>query len=296
MSKSALYAGLGQGLMSLGQNVGEAYRMKAIEELRQENLERNWARQDTIRAEDRADRVMQSNQSFAQRKALAEMGWEREDAKAPTKVVTEEKDGKFFEVSYNSAGEEISAKQITKSTLSDTQKELAKVYLDEAKALDESNPEKAKEAREMAAKIIRGGASNTDDSGFSDWLSGNVDKDKPDPSETENKNTTTPPPTPAPTVTDKPAPAKEERDPYDLSQNTVGLMVNGGAQDVQDIGEGIGNWFSENDVINEVWKNPKSVESLSPQQLTMLIERKGNQPQWQPIIKRAQATLQQYQG
>lgn len=316
MSKSALYAGLGQGLMSLGQNVGEAYRMQAIEELRQENLKQNWARQDAIRAEDRqfqkelqqdnrayqqsqteSDRAWQMERDgakFEQQKEVAQMGFAREDAKTPTKVVTEERDGKLFEVSYNSAGEQISSKQITKSTLSDTQKELAKIYTDEAEALDESNPAKAKEAREMAIKVLTGNASESDASkALLDWLNGNTEKYKAD-ANTNPAPTPTPPP--SPTVTDKSEPTKEERDPYDLSQNTVGLMVNGGIQAAKDAGKGIGNWLSENDVISEVWKNPRAVESLNPQQLTMLIERKGNQPQWQSIIKRAQATLKQYQG
>lgn len=286
MSKSALYAGLGQGLMSLGKNVGEAYRMKAIEELRQQNLEQNWARQDKLRAEDRAyDAKKTADQRAYAQTALKEQ-----------RAYTEGRD----KLKYEQDLELAKLKDGTSTRLPDSVKEQANSFFEEAKQLQETNPERAAELWEQGRKILTraGGASNAGDSGFSGWLSGNGDKDKTDSSEKEDKNTTTPPPTstPSPTITDKPAPTKEERDPYDLSQNTFGLMVNGGAQAVQDIGEGIGNWFSENDVINEVWKNPKAVESLSPQQLTMLIERKGNQPQWQPIIKRAQATLQQYQG
>lgn len=54
MSKSALYAGLGQGLMALGQGVGNAMQTMALENLRQQNIEKNWARQDKIRSEDNA--------------------------------------------------------------------------------------------------------------------------------------------------------------------------------------------------------------------------------------------------
>lgn len=52
MSKSALYAGLGQGLMSLGQGVGNAIQTMTLEDLRKQNMQENWARQDAIRKED----------------------------------------------------------------------------------------------------------------------------------------------------------------------------------------------------------------------------------------------------
>lgn len=54
MSKAALFAGLGQGLMAAGQTFGRAYEQISLEKLRQENLERNWKRDDRLRAEDRA--------------------------------------------------------------------------------------------------------------------------------------------------------------------------------------------------------------------------------------------------
>jgi hypothetical protein len=53
MSKSALYAGLGQGLMSLGQGVGNAIQTMTIEDLRKQNMQENWARQDANKADDR---------------------------------------------------------------------------------------------------------------------------------------------------------------------------------------------------------------------------------------------------
>jgi len=53
MSKSAIFAGLGQGLMALGQGAGKAIETMSFEKLRQQNLESNWARQDAARAEDR---------------------------------------------------------------------------------------------------------------------------------------------------------------------------------------------------------------------------------------------------
>ncbi len=113
MSKSALYAGLGQGLMSLGQNVGEAYRMKAIEELRQENLKQNWARQDAIRAEDRAWKIERDEAKFGQQKEVAQMGFDREDAKTPSKEVYEEVDGKRFKVAYGKDGNEIKRTELS---------------------------------------------------------------------------------------------------------------------------------------------------------------------------------------
>ena len=54
MSKAAVYAGLGQGLMAFGQGAGRAIETMAIENLRQQNLEKNWARQAEEREKDRA--------------------------------------------------------------------------------------------------------------------------------------------------------------------------------------------------------------------------------------------------
>lgn len=282
MSKSALFAGLGQGLMSLGQNVGEAYRMKAIEELRQENLQQNWARQDAIRAEDRAWQTQQTKEQRDHQAALLK----------EQRAYTEGRDNAKFEQDLELA----KLKDGTSTRLPDSVKEQASSFFEEAKQLQETNPERAAELWEQGRKILtRAGGSV--DSGMRKSFEEHFLGEKKESGSTESpESTPKPTSTPSPTIADKPAATKEERDPYDLSQNTVGLMVNGGIQAAKDMGEGIGNWFSENDVINEVWKNPKAVESLSPQQLTMLIERKGNQPQWQPIIKRAQATLQQYQG
>lgn len=56
MSKSAVYAGLGQGLMAAGQGFARAVETMSIEQLRQQNLRENWARQDQIRSEDMAYR------------------------------------------------------------------------------------------------------------------------------------------------------------------------------------------------------------------------------------------------
>lgn len=282
MSKSALFAGLGQGLMSLGQNVGEAYRMTAIEELRQQNLEQNWARQDAIRAEDRAyDAKKTADQRAYAQTALKEQ-----------RAYTEGRD----KLKYEQDLELAKLKDGTSTRLPDSVKEQANSFFKQAEQLQDTDPERATELWGHGRVLLARAGGSVDSSmrkSFEEHLLGEKKESGSTPSP---EPTPRPAPTPAPTVTDKPAPAKEERDPYDLSQNTVGLMVNGGIQAAKDMGEGIGSWFSENDVINEVWKNPKAVESLSPQQLTMLIERKGNQPQWQPIIKRAQATLQQYQG
>ena len=73
MSKAAVYAGLGQGLMSLGQGVGKAFEVTAIEKLREENMRQNWARQDAIRAEDQAIRAEQYNDTKLYRQEQAEL-------------------------------------------------------------------------------------------------------------------------------------------------------------------------------------------------------------------------------
>lgn len=126
MSKSALYAGLGQGLMALGNHVGEAYRMQSIEELRQQNLERNWARQDAIRAEDRAFQkeltadnrkyqaeqtklnrewqVKRENAKLEQQKGLLQETRDYEGNKEATDIGYEEADGKHFKVEKNASG------------------------------------------------------------------------------------------------------------------------------------------------------------------------------------------------
>lgn len=54
MSKSALYAGLGAGLSSFGQSVGQMMQAMTLEELREKNLREKWARQDKLRSEDMA--------------------------------------------------------------------------------------------------------------------------------------------------------------------------------------------------------------------------------------------------
>lgn len=61
MSKAAVFAGLGQGLMALGQGAGRALETISIEKLRQQNFEQNWAREDKIRQQD-----MQMRQSERQ--------------------------------------------------------------------------------------------------------------------------------------------------------------------------------------------------------------------------------------
>lgn len=268
--------------MALGQNVGEAYRMKAIEELRQENLKQNWARQDAIRAEDRAYDAKKTKE-------------EREHQAAQLKeqrAYTESRD----KLKYEQDLELAKLKDGTATRLPDSVKELANSFFKEAEQIQETNSERAAELREQGRALLTRAGGSVDSGMRKSFEEDFLGEKKESDSTPSPEPTPKPTPPPSPTVTDKSEPTKEERDPYDLSQNTFGLMVNGGAQAVQDIGEGIGNWLSENDVISEVWKNPRAVESLSPQQLTMLIERKGNQPQWQPIIKRAQATLQQYQG
>jgi len=64
MSKSALYAGIGQGLMSFGQSFGRALEAETLEELRAKNVRENWARQDQIRSEqnDRQDTIRNEQQ------------------------------------------------------------------------------------------------------------------------------------------------------------------------------------------------------------------------------------------
>ena len=48
-----MYAGVGQGLMSLGQGVGNAIQTMTLEDLRKQNMQENWARQDANKADDR---------------------------------------------------------------------------------------------------------------------------------------------------------------------------------------------------------------------------------------------------
>lgn len=102
MSKSALYAGLGQGLMALGNHVGEAYRMQSIEELRQQNLEQNWARQDAQRERDiaREDKLRAENRA-------------REDARTVTSTSIETRDdGSKFKIGKNAAGNQVTSEQM----------------------------------------------------------------------------------------------------------------------------------------------------------------------------------------
>ncbi|MBJ2129049.1 hypothetical protein JC525_08880 [Alteromonas sp. IB21] len=102
MSKSALFAGLGQGLMAAGQNIGEAYRMKAIEELRQENLQQNWAREDKIRELDIAREDKLRTEKYA-----------REDANKVTSTLIEKRDdGSKFKIGKNAAGEQVTSEQM----------------------------------------------------------------------------------------------------------------------------------------------------------------------------------------
>lgn len=88
--------------MSLGQNVGEAYRMQAIEDLRQQNLEQNWARQDAVREE----RYQREDNKEAE--AIA-----RTENNTPSKTIFEEgSDGDKFKVSFNAEGDELSREQM----------------------------------------------------------------------------------------------------------------------------------------------------------------------------------------
>ena len=113
MSKSALFAGLGQGLMSLGQNVGEAYRMKAIEELRQENLQQNWARQDAMRERDIAREDKLRAENFAREDNIRAQNYAREDAKTVTNTSIETRDdGSKFKIGKNAAGDQVTSEQM----------------------------------------------------------------------------------------------------------------------------------------------------------------------------------------
>jgi hypothetical protein len=69
MSKSAVYAGLGQGLMALGQGAGRALETISLEKLRQQNFEQNWAREDKIRQEQNQARQSERSQDLSMRQA-----------------------------------------------------------------------------------------------------------------------------------------------------------------------------------------------------------------------------------
>jgi len=69
MSKSAVYAGLGQGLMALGQGAGRALETISLEKLRQQNFEQNWAREDKIRQEQNQVRQSERSQDLSMRQA-----------------------------------------------------------------------------------------------------------------------------------------------------------------------------------------------------------------------------------
>ncbi|WP_395340740.1 hypothetical protein PN836_017575 [Ningiella sp. W23] len=53
MSKAAIYAGLGQGLMALGESASRAISTMSIEQMREKNLRENWMRQESSRDKDR---------------------------------------------------------------------------------------------------------------------------------------------------------------------------------------------------------------------------------------------------
>ena len=133
MSKSAVYAGLAQGLMSFGQGAGRAMELTAMETMREQNLQQNWARQDRMRTEDREynqqirtqdannrtaerteDRGMQQQQidaTKANNKALMDLRVDDQKDKVSQRttkdtVVTE--DGFDYRVQFNGKGEEIS--------------------------------------------------------------------------------------------------------------------------------------------------------------------------------------------
>lgn len=188
MSKSALYAGLGRGLMALGNHVGEAYRMQSIEELRQQNLEQNWARQDAVRAEDRAFQAKQTqeqrdynqtllndqreyqaaqtesnrewelardDQKFRQQKGLLQDTRDYEENKTGVKNVIEaDENGNKFEVSYNSQGKEVSRSQLKPSTKMPAQQaKRIEVLTDRYKSLVEAEGAKSPEATMIAREI-----------------------------------------------------------------------------------------------------------------------------------------------
>lgn len=139
MSKAALYAGLGQGLMSLGQGVSKAIETMTLEEMRQRNLEQNWAREDAKDAKrdaredarwERQDELAQEQRDYQRgrdakaderQQALMDIAKEERDDKKNSKVVDSrlEKDenGNTFEVEYNASGVEVSRRQLKPSDM-----------------------------------------------------------------------------------------------------------------------------------------------------------------------------------
>ena len=79
MSKAAVYAGLGQGLMALGQGAGRALEVMSLEKLRAQNLQQNWAREDArfnqemdFRKNEASQQAEYRNQSLAMQKEANE--------------------------------------------------------------------------------------------------------------------------------------------------------------------------------------------------------------------------------
>ena len=312
MSKSALFAGLGQGLMAAGQNIGEAYRMKAIEELRQENLQQNWAREDKIRAEDRkqqekvraedrADRVMQSNQSFAQRKALAEMGWAREDSSKDVKTVFETDDeGNHYQVSYNKNGEESNRVQYDPSKDTDTPKsviEESKIYRARAEALREQDPEGNKERidelYEQSVEVLKRARVGGDSELKSQFISALEDSEK---ANQDNKSVT------ASKGSDQVIESKPDAET--MPSNSVankprGLMQQGSVNLVESpeyeapdgmrgsLPRTFSRWMDGNEVVSQAWDNPDSIEQMDAYQLSTIIRKKQGSDAWGSIVNKA---------
>lgn len=128
MSKAALYAGLGQGLMSLGQGVSKAIETMTLEEMRQKNLEQNWARedardakraaredarwarQDELAAEQRKYQRGRDAKADERQQALMDIAAEERADKKNSKVVRQERvkdNGKTYDIGYNADGTEV---------------------------------------------------------------------------------------------------------------------------------------------------------------------------------------------
>ena len=158
MSKAALYKGLSGGLMALGQGMGRAIETMTIEEMRQKNMRENWARQDKMRAEDRAERQANRAEDIAYRESRDKLATERwkiqqesaaEDRSATaeyrTKVLEGQQADKAATAEYRTKVLAEQAKALTErasqfdvGTLRDTLSDLDSALKDEVSALQDS--------------------------------------------------------------------------------------------------------------------------------------------------------------
>lgn len=369
MSKAALFAGLGQGLMAAGQSFGRAFENMSIEKLRQQNIEKNWAREDRLRAEDNAreDRIRAEeitrqdkirsddleyrkgrdaatdayrtatldNQRTAQ-EATAEYQRAALENQAEMQRLTKEyqiETQKARTAAANAATVEARAKA-TQDLIKIQDDQYSKIVSPLDKQLEELNktlandstqsPEdrerlnatilKLKEDRAYLVENLFGEGAGVEGSiGYREakMISGLRAQI---PEETTQTQTTDEGDVSVPVETTlagrarggagTPAPVNSESAGglmgQDDSKKKYGGVSLGEATGVTplvgSLSEGLSNWASGNDVLTQAWENPKAIDSMSAEQLQMLISRRGDDNRWSSRITRARARLAQFQG